>query len=285
MDKKLIMNPFLKKNTKNETDSRIPITILGCSKLGHLSFKASAKLLDDIQELGINYIDTAPTYPGSHARIGDYFKSESKSTLQVMTKFGRGNMDLTPTSLKDSLYSSLKDLNKEQIFGLSIHNRSSESITKDVVTESIRLKQEGYLKYFGWCGNWENLPLDKIESFDFLMLPINPFIINPPLNKIPRKIPIIAMNPFANFFWKFKKPNYIIQKINEKVRKRYVFFPEVYKYIKIDPPGPNVESLINHLINQRNLSAFCFGSIKIDHIKEVMKAKDFITAGISNSKI
>jgi hypothetical protein len=285
MDSNQIMNPFLLEKSENETVSSVPITILGCSKLGHLSFKATTKLLDGIQELDINVIDTAPTYPGSHARIGDYFKSGSQSTLRVMTKFGRGNMDLTPVLLKDSLYSSLKDLNKEQIFGLSIHNRPSESISQEVIQTSTRLKQDGYLKYFGWCGAWENLPLDKIDSFDFLMLPINPFIVNPPLSKIIGQIPIIAMNPFANFFWQFKKPNYVMQKMNEKIRKRYTVFPEIYKNIIIDPPGPNVESLIKYLVNQEYLSAFCFGSTKIDHIKEVINTKDFVIGGMNYPKI
>jgi len=59
----------------------------------------------------------------------------------------------------------------------------------------------------------EKLNLNPIKRYDYLMLPINLFIPNITKIVLDLKISIIAMNPFANFFWIYKKKNYIETKI------------------------------------------------------------------------
>ena len=126
--------------------------------------------------------------------------------------------------MTQSLDLSLCRLKVSQVYGLSIHNRKTSEFPEDILINAHNLKAAGKILNFGWCGDWEKLPIDKLKDFDYVMLPINPFL--PDFTKLIEKInvPVIAMNPFANFFWKYHKTNGLLNLYNERVRK--IFNPE-----------------------------------------------------------
>jgi hypothetical protein len=101
------------------------------------------------------------------------------------------------------------------------------------------------------------------------MLPVNPFVKNltlvDPLNK-----PIIAMNPFANFFWTYHHWNIIERFYNNKFRRR--FNPIPYKYLNSQKKAkmpPNIEDLISFALKTKNINGICFGSTNLKHITEI----------------
>ena len=247
--------------------------ILGTARLGNLSDSKTFKLLDVLPELQINFLDTAPSYPESEIRIGNYF-SKSDYRFQVFTKFGRGVGDLTALTLVESLDSSLSRLRSEQIYGFSIHDRSADVITDELIELLTELKVQGKIVKFGWCGQWDNLPISLIKYFDYLMLPINTFIPDISTFVTGIDIPIIAMNPFANFFWEYKKTNHVHKLFKEKFFG--VYNPEPH-YLNLQTSVSNLPSLdemVKFSISFENVFGLCFGSTKLEHILETCNSLD-----------
>jgi len=131
------------------------LKILGAARLGNLSVSSSTNLSRSLTDLQINYIDTAPSYHNSEQRIGTYNRKFT-STLNIFTKFGRGLEKLDPGSLENSIDKSLSILKSEQVFRLSIHNRSTNDVSDDVFNKKLELKIKGKINKFGWCGDWKN---------------------------------------------------------------------------------------------------------------------------------
>jgi hypothetical protein len=200
--------------------------------------------------------------------------SKSDCRFQVFTKFGRGVGDLTALNLVESLDSSLNRLRSEQIYGFSIHNRGADAITDSLIELLTELKVQGKIVKFGWCGQWDNLPTSLIKYFDYLMLPINTFIPGVSTFVTGIDIPIIAMNPYANFFWKYKKTNHVYKLFKEKFFG--VYNPEPH-YLKLQTSVSNLPSLdemVKFSIGFENVFGLCFGSTKLEHILETTNSLD-----------
>jgi hypothetical protein len=242
--------------------------ILGTSKLGELSKSESYKLLDASLGLGIQYIDTAPTYPKSEKLIGNFIGHTNK--INVITKFGRESTFLKTDEMFDSIRSSCKKLKLETLYALVIHNRPSSAFDEKLLEYSIKLKHAGVIRYFGWSGGWQNLPKSKyFKYFDFVMVPTNQFIPNLE-NKIKTvKTTVIGMNPFANFFWNYKAYNPILKFYRERLLKKYNPKPP-YKFESNFHKPPELQEMLNFLNTLKRVDGICFGSTKINHIREVV---------------
>lgn len=244
--------------------------ILGTARLGNISKKDSYKLLCELSSVNINLLDTAPSYPRSELRIGS-FLAKDPIGINVLTKFGRGNQALTSEMMTQSLNLSLRRLKVNQVFGLSIHNRAISEIPDEIFVNARNLKAEGKISKFGWCGEWNKLPIERLTDFDYVMLPINTFLASftELINKI--DVPVIAMNPFANFFWNYQKTNSLLNLYNERVRK--IFNPEpIYlrsNHIITEPP--KLEDLLDFVCGLKQVHGICFGSTKFAHVARVTR--------------
>ena len=244
--------------------------ILGTARLGNISKRNSYKLLCKLGSVNINLLDTAPSYPRSELRIGS-FLAKDPIGIRVLTKFGRGNQTLSSEMMTQSLDLSLRRLKMNQVFGLSIHNREISEIPEEIFVNAHNLKVEGKISKFGWCGEWNKLPIKRLTDFDYLMLPINPFLAS--FTELIKKInvPIIAMNPFANFFWNYQKTNSLLNLYNERVRK--IFNPEpIYlqsEHILTEPP--KLEDLLEFVCGLKQVHGICFGSTKFAHVAHVTR--------------
>jgi aryl-alcohol dehydrogenase-like predicted oxidoreductase len=242
--------------------------VLGTARLGDISKKNSYKLLCKLSSVNINFLDTAPSYPRSEERIG-YFLAKNPLGIRVLTKFGRGNQTLSSEMMIQSLDLSLRRLKMNQVFGLSIHNREISEIPEEIFVDANNLKAEGKISKFGWCGEWDKLPIDKLRDFDYVMLPINSFLAN--FTELIEKIdiPIIAMNPLANFFWNYQKSNGLLNLYNERVRK--IFNPEPiylrYNHILTEPP--RINDLLAFVCGFKQVHGICFGSTKFNHVENI----------------
>jgi aryl-alcohol dehydrogenase-like predicted oxidoreductase len=246
------------------------LRVLGTARLGNISKRDSYKLLCKLSSVDINLLDTAPSYPSSELRIGN-FLAKDPIGINVLTKFGRGKQALNSGMMTQSLNLSLRRLKVNQVFGLSIHNREISEIPEEIFLNAHNLKAEGKISKFGWCGEWNKLPIKRLTDFDYVMLPINPFLgsFTELIKKI--NIPIIAMNPFANFFWNYQKTNSFLNLYNERVRK--IFNPEPI-YLRsthnLTEP-PKLEDLLEFVCGFKQVHGICFGSTKLAHIARVTR--------------
>ena len=255
---------------KNDICQDNHLRLLGTARLGNISKKNSFKLLNKLSSINIDLLDTAPSYPRSEVRIGS-FLAKNPLGISVLTKFGRGNQTLSSETMTQSLDLSLRRLKVSQVYGLSIHNRKTSEIPEDILINAHNLKAAGKILHFGWCGDWEKLPIDKLKDFDYVMLPINPFL--PDFTKLIEKInvPIIAMNPFANFFWKYHKTNSLLNLYNERVRKIFNPEPVYLRYNHILTESPKIEELLEFVCSMKKVRGICFGSTRFDHVAHVNK--------------
>ena len=247
--------------------------MLGSAKLGNLSQKKVSELLSALSDNSVDQIDTAPSYPRSEYRIGGYIRCNPSSTLKIFTKFGREDQALTRAALKNSLRLSLKRLRVNEIHGLSVHNRIESEIHEEVFEEVSHLKASGLISRFGWCGDWDKIPSKTLKYYDFVMLPINPYIPNlaQNLNKI--DIPVIAMNPFANFFWNYKRWGRFEKIYNEHLLKRFNPYPS--KYLgQVLETKKSIKELLEFVLRKEDLTSICFGSTSLSHVEEICRIID-----------
>lgn len=247
--------------------------MLGSAKLGNLSQKNAITLLSRLSDNKVDQIDTAPSYPRSEYRIGGYMRCNPNSGLKIFTKFGRETQTLTKAELRDSLSLSLKRLRVNEIYGISVHNRNESEINEDVFEEVLYLKDCGLISKFGWSGDWENRPLKTLQHYDFVMLPVNPYITEVTQNLKKIDIPLIAMNPFANFFWNYKSWGRFEKIYNERLLKKFNPYPR--KYLEHDfSTKKNIKELLEFILKKDGLASICFGSTRLNHVEEICRIID-----------
>jgi aryl-alcohol dehydrogenase-like predicted oxidoreductase len=249
----------------------LPIRILGASKIGNLSKRDGVNLLTMLNDYGITYIDTAPTYPGSEEVIGKFKSSHRNQELKIITKYGRGVQSLNALTLQNSLSKSLRKLKVGNLFALSIHNRDEKDIPKEIFELATEFKSTGLINMFGWCGDWDKIPRHSLKNFDFLMVPVNPYIprITEKLSKI--DVPIIAINPFANFFWNYKKWNKFEKFYYERLKRRFNPSPKYYSENLTIPPK-SLDDMLKFVLNLNKIEGIVFGSTKVKHISEITES-------------
>ena len=69
-----------------------------------------------LPEKEIYMIDTAPSYPKSELRIGEFMKLNNNCQIKVMTKFGRETHPVTKQTLKESVHKSFERLRIDHIY-------------------------------------------------------------------------------------------------------------------------------------------------------------------------
>lgn len=242
--------------------------ILGLPRIGNISLKKSFNILDFINSFGYLAVDTAPTYPNSENFIGKYLKANPNANLRIYTKFGRNLEKMTVDDVKKSLEESLNRLSTKSIYGFAFHNTPMSIIDEHVIKYLYSLRDVGVIKKIGWCGNWKNFEPKKSNLFDYLMLPINPYIEDLNIHTHALKSKVIAINPFANFFWKYKPWNKFLNHFNENIRKRFNPLPPYDKSFVNKPM--EMEELLKFIIQKSYVNGICFGSINVQHITEVI---------------
>lgn len=131
-------------------------------------------------DMGVNYIDTAPTYGGatSELHIGKALKNRREEVFLATKTLDRtydGTMRLLEQSLKN-LQTDRVDL--YQIHGIRDQEDSISIFKKNGVLEAMqKLKNEGVVRYLGITGHRAPGPLlHALEHFPFdcVLMPLNP---------------------------------------------------------------------------------------------------------------
>jgi len=167
--------------------SRLSLGGLFVSGVGGNNPTSTAAILRRAAELGITYIDTAPTYGNSEEVLGAALADVDASFL-LSTKLGGGRPDFDPKNpghLRSSLENSLKLLGRDSVDLLMIHEADRpgqydwwddierfEGAVNDVLDQ---LKAEGVVRYTGLGGTtaYELAHLVKTGRYDVVLTAYN----------------------------------------------------------------------------------------------------------------
>lgn len=146
------------------------------------SDKQVEMLLDTCLELGVNFIDTAPAYGISEARLGklmgrrrDDFILMSK-TGEIF-KDGESFYDFSYEATIKSVENSLRTLKTDVLDGVLVHaNRDEMQILDEghCLRALEDLKKRGDIKSYGWSSLSLEGGLKALEETDMVMVSINP---------------------------------------------------------------------------------------------------------------
>lgn len=181
------VNDKEKMNAKNEMPKRklgktnIEVSLLGLGgamTLAHQVQKSEAvKIINKAIDLGVNYIDTAPTYGASEANIGEVMR-DRRSEVFLATKTIERSYDSTLRLFENSLQRlQVNGVDLYQVHGIH-EERDLELISKPngALKALEELKKEGVVNYIGITGHRDpNLIIKAIKNYDFdcILIPLN----------------------------------------------------------------------------------------------------------------
>lgn len=176
---------------------------LGTVKIGRntgVKYPAGFELPDDssvrhmlaqAQDLGINFIDTAPAYGSSEERLGKLMARRQDWVICSKTgeefSDGKSFFDFSAAHTRRSVERSLQRLRTDYIDLVLVHSDGNDQQLinqTDCFAELARLKQEGLIRAFGFSGKTVDGGLLAAERSDVVMVTCNPGYVE--------EIPVIA---------------------------------------------------------------------------------------------
>ena len=139
---------------------------------------AVARLLDEVAELGINLLDTAPSYGTSEERLGRYLATRNHRFL-LCSKAGETFVDgqstwsYTRDAILRSVEGSLQRLQTDSLDILLIHSSGDDLEIlqhSDAVPVLHQLREEGTVRAIGFSGKTVPGAMQALEWADVLML-------------------------------------------------------------------------------------------------------------------
>ena len=174
------------------TGIKISILGLGTVKLGRdqeVKYPRGFKIPDDqavrnllalTQELGINFIDTAPAYGNSEERLGQLMANPNDWV--IMTKVGeifehgQSSFDFSAAHTRMSVERSLKRLKRDAIDMVLVHSDGNDMHiieNEGALPELQKLKDEGLVRAYGMSTKTTQGGLWIVENTDVVMATLN----------------------------------------------------------------------------------------------------------------
>ena len=132
------------------------------------------------QELGINFIDTAPAYGNSEERLGQLMTNPNDWV--IMTKVGeifengKSSFDFSAEHTRMSVERSLKRLKRESLDMVLVHSNGDDMhiINNEGALEELdRLKQKGLIQSYGMSTKTVEGGMWAVENTDVVMATLN----------------------------------------------------------------------------------------------------------------
>jgi len=137
-------------------------------------------LLSLTQELGINFIDTAPAYGNSEERLGHLMTNPNDWV--IMTKVGeifekgQSHFDFSAKHTRMSVERSLKRLKRESLDMVLVHSNGDDMniINNEGALEELsRLKEKGLIQSYGMSTKTVEGGMWVVENTDIVMATLN----------------------------------------------------------------------------------------------------------------
>lgn len=141
----------------------------------------AAQILEGVLELGINWIDTAPAYGCSEARIGRYLhgrRDEFVLSTKVGETFdgGRSHYDFSRAAVEESVERSLRRLQTDVLDVVFVHSDGRDELIQqqtDIVETLQDLKRAGATRAIGFSGKTVAGARRALDWADVLMVAYN----------------------------------------------------------------------------------------------------------------
>jgi aryl-alcohol dehydrogenase-like predicted oxidoreductase len=153
--------------------------IFGSFALNNVDPDRAARVLELLDQYGINHIDTAPSYGDAELRVGEWMATR-RSDFFLATK-----IDVTGYhQARDQLQQSLNRLQVESVDLLQLHNLTDETVREFTMAEGgaldylVEAKDKGLARYIGITGHGVKAPQRHLETlerypFDSVLAPCN----------------------------------------------------------------------------------------------------------------
>ena len=141
-----------------------------------------AYLLAIAKNIGVNLLDTAPSYGSSEERLGRLLKDERKDWVIVGKageefESGQSAYDFTPEHFEMSLIRSLKNLQSDYLDVLLIHSDGSDMDilgNEDLIEKLYSFKKRGLVRAIGASTKTVEGGIMALELLDVVMVSYNP---------------------------------------------------------------------------------------------------------------
>jgi len=159
------------------TGLEVSIMGIGGGYLYHMNARELRQTLDYAFDHGVNYIDTAPGYGESEARLGEAGLSERRNEWILATKASERTRDGAMRQLEESLKRMKTDyIDVWQLHGITDETELKEVMKPDASFAALREAREaGMVRFLGLTSHTP-IPLVqaiKTGEFDTVMVPFN----------------------------------------------------------------------------------------------------------------
>ncbi len=187
------------------TDLMVSKVAMGGIPIMRLDMDSGVKVINEVLNMGVNFIDTAHLYGDSEEKIGKAIKKHKRENLVLASK----SMATDKKTFLLHLNLSLERLGVDYIDIYQMHGVSSKEIMDKVMEEDgaySGLKEavsSGKVRYFAFSSHSSHIAkkLMKTKKFQVVQIPFNFVDIEPEEELIPLahklKMGVIAMKPMG----------------------------------------------------------------------------------------
>jgi hypothetical protein len=247
--------------------------ILGANRFNLLTQYEVDNLLNSALELGIQRIDTAPSYRTSEKKIGSFLK-RNPGTFQVSTKIFRDQNKIDVKIGQKSLERSMDRLNISKINCLYIHGTHLNPVDFLLIETMKSFQRELLVDKIGWCGYVSSDINNPFGIYESLMIRVNPWDRTIEQRADLLSVPeLVGMNIFANGFWDYKEWGRLKTLMSAYLFRRFNPYPGFYlshsESIHLRP-YEDFQNLISFAESREYLDAIVIGTLNDAHLRQIV---------------
>lgn len=251
------------------TDLNLSVLGLGTVKLGRdqqVKYPNDFKIPDDkavkelfavCQDLGINFIDTAPAYGSSEERLGKLLPN--KNDWMIMTKVGEAfengesSFDFSADATRKSIEKSLRRLGRDHVDMVLVHSDGNDMniINNEGALEELSImKQQGLIRSYGMSTKTTEGGLWVVENCDLVMATCN--------TTDDHDLPVITRASELN-------KGVVVKKGLQS------------GHADKSAGGGGIDAAFNHVFNQQGVTSMIVGTINTQHLIDNVKIVNDVT--------
>jgi len=204
----------MRKVTFGKTGLQVSQLGFGGAPVGYLKTDRQriAQIIDLLLENGVNFIDTAASYPGSENALGEILAGRREQVV-IVSKCGSTLEDVPGNAWSQQLVSgtvdrSLKNLRTDHLDVMLLHSCDLDTLKKgEALGALIKAREAGKIRFAGYSGDNQAAAyaamladIAVIETSVNIADQINLQLVLPATQK--NSVGVIAKRPIANAAWK-----------------------------------------------------------------------------------
>lgn len=171
----------------------------------------AGRLLNEVLDLGITLIDTAPGYGLSEARIGEFIRHR-RAEFTLVSKCGYGVPgveDWTPEAITQGVDQALQRMGTERIDVMLFHSCPAQVLNREGLVDALeRARREGKVGAVGYSGENDDLAAALgTQRMDVIETSVNAFDQRGLAWAVPqaaeRGLGVIGKRPLGNAPWRY----------------------------------------------------------------------------------